>query len=63
MLDEEWVVYRLRDGRLNAVPRVNMENYQRLHKEVWNDIVDEVVAERLTEAQAKQFKDLTKESE
>ena len=61
MLEEEWVVYRLRDGRLNAVPRVNMENYQRLHEEVWNDIVDEVVAEGLTEAQAKQFRDLTRE--
>jgi hypothetical protein len=63
MLEEEWVVYRLRDGRLNAVPRVNMENYLRLHKKVWGDMVDEVVAERLTEAQAKQFRDLTKESE
>ena len=60
--EEEWVVYRLKSGHLNAVPREKMEMYKR-HTQPWNELVVEVVAEGLNETQARQFVSLTKESE
>lgn len=58
---EEWVVYRLKNGEVNAVPKRRVEQYVRDHKYTWDELVEEVLATGLTEDEAKRFRDMTKE--
>jgi hypothetical protein len=59
---EEWVIYRLKNGNVNAVPRHRMEQYVKDHKATWDELVEEMLAEGLTEDEAKRYRALTKET-
>jgi len=58
----DYVVYRVTDGKLNAIPRLRMNGYLRDHQEVWDRVVVEVVAMGLTQEEAEYFVSLTKET-
>lgn len=56
---DEWVVYRLKSGKVNAVPRHKWNSWSLHTKETVGAVV---VAEGLKEPQALQFVALTKET-
>jgi hypothetical protein len=60
-MEAEWVVYRLKNGKVNAVPRQRMEQYIRDHAKTWDSLVEEVLATGLTEDEAKRYRALTRE--
>ena len=55
----EYVMYRLRDGRINYVPRVRWASWS---ESVKKGVGAELVAEGLTEQQAYDYCQLTKEN-
>ena len=59
--DADWVVYRLKGGRVQAVPRSRWEGWKVRNPEVIKDLVAEVVADGLTKDEALRFVALTKE--
>lgn len=59
--DAEWIVYRLKGGRVNAVPRSRWHGWVVNNSVMLEQLQTVVVAEGLTREQAMRFTALTKE--
>ena len=59
----EWVVYRLKFGHMNAVPRIRWDRWATHRPGLIRETGAELVAEGLTEGQARQFVLLAMEDE